>query len=317
MPTISPFLNSAGYLKADLEYPMLKRWFVILVVLLVSVSGVSAQEGGSTLQAWADSPASALNISTQVEWPEFRMQFGAVNTYGTAGDPAPSCSSGHSYSLWQTFVAPQTGKLGIWAGTNNYDTVAVVYKTTPSAANTVACLNGTTSTNAWDGGDVNVTAGTRYYVMFAAVGTGVGVNSSSVLNTLYYGNNAEIGAFQIPAGGNYTNLQDHIETAVPTLSDPVGTCPGVSHIVYYKFRPSSSGMYEFSTLNSSYDTVIGVTEGGNLVGCNDNINTGTRNSRLRLNLTAGHRYLIVIGQSNSAAPLQTDNMTLSLRVRKL
>lgn len=296
---------------------MFKRYFILLSLLVLMSTGVaSAQEGGSTLAAWADVPASAFSMSQQVEWPYYQVVFEEFNTYTATGDPTPSCVSGHAYSLWHTFVAPQTGKITVHGAGWNFDSLVAVYKTSAADANEVACFNTSATTYHYDGGTINVKAGTRYYVMFAAVGTGVGVGSDATMWTRYHSNDTLEAGFVIPPAGVYSNVQEHIETASAAYY-ATATCANRNYTVYYKFRPTASGRYEFSTQNSSYDTVIGLYHNGGVIACHDDISIENRNSRLRATMQAGQTYYLIIGQSINATPVRTDNLTLSLRVRRL
>jgi hypothetical protein len=297
---------------------MLKRWIGIVFLILMSVSATSAQDGGSTLAAWADSPASAFNLTQQMGWPTNARQVDAISTYTAVGDPVLSCTTGHAYSVWVTFIAPQSGTVYLQTALgSNYDLAIGVYKTSPTTANEVDCFNawsGATLNN--ESGPVKMVAGTRYYLMFAASGTGTNVDSSSSLSFSFIANASALNPFKIPATGSYNTVQSEIENAFgQTVS--AGACGSGDYMVYYTFKPATTGRYEFSTAGSSYDTVLAIDQGGVQVGCNQDINANNASSRLRPTLTAGQTYLIGIGQNLAAVDQQTDDMVLSLRVRKL
>lgn len=292
---------------------MLKRFLVGMVLsLMIGVGAVSAQDGGSTLQWWADTPGSAFNVTQQLGWPSYEMTFYDIPEYFATGDLTPSCVTGHSYSLWNTFTPTRTGKIAIAALGSNYDTVTAVYRTSIQAANQVACYNTDPGVDVWDGGQLNVTAGTRYYVLLAAVDAGSTVDLDSALTVRYSSNDVRGRAYTIPGSGNYTNIQTHIE-----MSQNVDVSGGFPMIntVFYKFKPTVSGRYEISTQNSSYDTEL-LVEDGTFSAYNGDININNWNSRLRLNLTAGTTYYIHIGQL-ACGCWQDDNMLLNLRVRRL
>jgi hypothetical protein len=292
---------------------MLKRWLVgIVLALLVGTGAVSAQDGGSTLQWWADTPGSAFNVTQQIGWPSYEITFYDILEYQTTGDPTPTCAASHSYSFWHSFIPVRTGKIAISALGSNYDTVTAVYKTSVQAANQVACFNANSSTGVWDGGQINVTAGTRYYVMLAAVGTGSTVDIDSALTVGYSSNNVRGRAFTIPGSGNYSIVQDRIELS--ETIDFMGPFP-IINTVYYKFKPTVSGRYEISTQNSSYDTEL-LIEDGTFMAYNGDINANNWYSRLRVNLVAGTTYYIHVGQY-SCGCTQDDNIVLNLRVRRL
>jgi hypothetical protein len=297
---------------------MLKRVFALLILgLLVTVNIVSAQDGGSTLQAWADTPSSAINLTPQMTWPVFTRTVGAINTYTATGDPALSCAAGeHSYSMWASFVAPQTSTITVIATGSNYDNVLGVFKTT--ATSEFRCANDFFGVG-YESLTFKTVAGTRYYILFAANGTGLDVTGTSSLHIEIYTNIAENQPFPIPASGSYSFVQPEIENAVfaPDTNSTFGTCGSGDGTVYYSFKPAVSGRYEFSTSGSSYDTVMMLREGGVTIACNQNISATNANSRLRPNLIAGHTYVIGIGQTNGGLNPQTDEMVLSLSVRKM
>lgn len=294
----------------------MKRYLsLIVLVLCLSVSAVSAQDG-STLAAWADTTASALNMTTQMSAPSY-WTYVKVNDYRAVGDVTPSCTSSHSHSLWHTFVAPRNAKIYMVSQGSNYDTVMAVYQTSPALANEVACFNTTTGTNTFDGGYVTVRAGVRYYVMMAAALPGPTPDASSTLLQLYRTNELPDGAYPIPGSGVYSIIQQQIETGSPQPPQPDPDCTGYNYGVFYKFRPTVSGTYQFLTTGSSFDTLISITDGNGFTACNDNINANTYTSRLRVTLTAGTSYQIAIGQSFDTEVAQYQNLTLSFRVRKL
>lgn len=307
---------------------MFKRCFGLLILcVLLSTGMVSAQDGGSTLAAWADTPASAFNVSQQVEWPSYQLTFTQIHTYTPSDntEPAASCVPGQSYTLWHTFIPAQSGPLKIELTGSNFSTFLAVYKTSPTVSNEIECWT-TASIGTLDGPTVNVRAGTRYYVMFAAFSIGDSVNTASTMTMRYSSNSILDRAFQIPRSGVYSNVQDQIEQASGTFY-PTPGCPDRNFNVYYKFRPSVSGRYEVSTQGSNYDTVvalydpsIGVSDSslaGQIVSCHNDISVENANSRLRVNLTAGSTYFFIIGQAIDSRLPMNDNMTLSLRVRKL
>jgi hypothetical protein len=294
----------------------LKRYLsLIVLVLCFGISGVSAQDG-STLAAWADTPAAAYDVTTQMSFPSYSVFF-KMNGYTAAGDVNPSCATSHSHSLWHTFVAPRNAKIYIRSLGSNFDTVTAVYKTSPTLVNEVACFNTTTDTNTFDSGTVTVRAGIRYYVMIAAALPGPTPDATSQLLQAYLTNDAEERAYTIPGSGVYSITQHQIETAAIQPPQPDPDCTGYTRGVHYKFRPTVSGSYQFLTTGSSYDTLISITDGGGFTDCNDNISTINYNSRVTVTLTAGTTYQITIGQSFDVEVEQIQNMVLVFRVRKL
>lgn len=301
---------------------MFKRSLVFAAGLFLLVVSVVSAQDDSSLQAWADTPRSAFNISSQVEWPVYTSIFGGVSYYRAGGDVVPTCVTSHSHSIWHTFVAPQTGRITLSTQGSNYDALVAVFVNEPTLSNQIACFNAVTGAGTWESGSIVMRARTRYYVMLAAVDDGVGVDLSSEMTVTYSSNNDRTHAFHIPGSGNYSNIQTNIETSSAEFAEmDVAMGPGLclrhNHRVYYRFRPTVSGRYEFSTLDSTYDTLIIIATPVHRVSCNDDINNRNGNSRLQVELTAGETYFIAIGQSSAAWPHQTDNMVLSLRVRRM
>jgi hypothetical protein len=247
------------------------------------------------------------------------MSFQNINTYTANGDPVLSCTSGHSYSLWTTFVAPQTGSVELTATASNYNVAMAVYRTTATTAQQIRCVTTpetipSSPTSATT--NIKIVAGTRYYVMLAAAGVGSTVDSTSTVELVSITNAFIITPFQIPASGSYSNIQSDIENAAPYFMS-IGACTDGTHAVSYSLKPSVSGTYEFSTAGSNYDTVLSLRQNGAEIACNENISVNNVNARLRPTLVAGRTYTIVISQSVNAVNPQTDDMVLSLRVRKL
>jgi hypothetical protein len=294
----------------------LKRYLsLIVLVFCFSVSMVSAQDD-STLAVWANTPASAFNVTPQMSIPSYSVYF-KMNGYTTVGDPTPSCVTSHSHSLWHTFVAPRNAKIYLLSQGSNYDTVTAVYQTSPTLANEVACFNTATGAGSFDGGSVTVRAGVRYYVMLAAALPGPIPDANSTLFQGYRTNDLLEGAYPIPGSGVYSITQHSIETGAPQPPQPDPDCTGYNQGVFYKFRPTVSGTYRFLTTGSSYDTLISITDGSGFTACNDNINNNNYSSRLTVSLTGGTTYHITIGQSFDVQASQYQNMILSFRVRKL
>jgi hypothetical protein len=295
---------------------MFKRWITgILFCLLLGVGAASAQDGGSSLQAWADTPGNAINLTPQMSAPRFWRTIGAINTYTSTGDPVLSCaSSGYAYSLWASFVAPQTSIISVSAFGSNYDTVIGLFKTT---ATTQAQCDNDSAFTATETMTFKMVAGTRYYLMFAAAGTGTGVDSTSFLDIVVTTNASLSKPFKIPASGSYSTMQTDIEYAFSTSQSFGGSCGSGNYLVFYSFKPAVSGRYEISTLGSNYDTVLGYAEDLTILGCNQDINTDNVNSRMRPILTAGHTYLFFVGQAVGGPNTLDHNLVMSLQVRKM
>jgi hypothetical protein len=153
--------------------------------------------------------------------------------------------------------------------------------------------------------------------MFAAAGIGTGVDGTSTLQITVSTNGVPLQPFQIPASGSYSVMQTEIESASSLSVSFGGSCGSGNYLVFYTFKPAVSGRYEISTLGSNYDTVLGYGEEATVLDCNQDINSGNANSRLRPILKAGHTYVFVIGQAVGGPNTLLNDLVLSLQVRKL
>lgn len=96
-------------------------------------------------------------------------------------------------------------------------------------------------------------------------------------------------------------------------SDPT-TCFAPNQTLWYKFTPAANGLYQFSTLNSSYDTVLGVFRGGpgewTQVACNDDAFSGNLGSLTYAELTASIPYFIAVDTLGSSVEDQILNFNV-------
>lgn len=298
----------------------LRKIAVILgLVTILGIGIAQAQEPGqgSTLASGTgDLITRAADVTAMVERPLYVRTVGRIDLYtNSTSDPVMSCALSKN-SIWHTFIAPQTGRLTIDTYGSNFDTTLAVYRNTATAANQVACNDDTPGPSP-EISFVNfpVQAGTRYYVLLGAHASET-LDSSHVLIVNYVSNRLRSNAFVMPATGNYTNVQEMIETA--TNENLTLTCGDHSRGVWYSFRPSTSRKYEFSTAGSSYDTVMAVVRQSDttVLACNDDIDDDDRYSRIRINLVANTRYWIFVGKYDVELP-GDDDMTLSIRARPM
>jgi hypothetical protein len=286
----------------------------MLLCLFLSVATAASAQGGSMLAAWGNTSANAMDINQQLKWPAY-LGYYKISGYDAVGEVSPSCVGSHSYSLWQTFVPSLTGRLTLYSSGSNYSSVVAIYQTSVSPENEISCIN--VGAAAYGGSFVTLTAGVRYYIFTAASGTGGTVDGTSELTLFFSRNSLAEGALTLPASGAYNKVQNRIEFADNGYIDLADGCDPANHVVYYKFRPTVTDTYEFSTNGSTYDTILAVTGVRFVHVCSENISTTNYNSLVQVNLTAGHLYYIAIGQSFNARPVQTTAMSLSLRVRRL
>lgn len=293
----------------------LRRIAAVAMLMMVGVSSVHAQEGSTLAGGFGDSLGQAMEITAMVERPLYTRTISGISQYTkAANDPVMSCDN-HEQSVWQTFVASQTGRMTVHTSGSSFDTTMAVYRNSATAANEIACNNDANVGVPISSVDFPIQAGTRYYVLLGAhESVNAGDGSSLMVN--YVSNRTVPNAFVIPASGNYSNVQEMMETAIE-VNLPV-SCGFHSHGVWYSFRPSTSRQYEFSTAGSSYDTIMAVVRRSDMsvLACNDDAPTDNRFSRIRINLTANTRYLIFIGKYGGASA-NDDDFTLSFRARPM
>lgn len=90
----------------------------------------------------------------------------------------------------------------------------------------------------------------------------------------------------------------HSRSATSQVSDPVTCGASPDQTLWWKYKPTVSGYYQFNTYGSSFDTVLGVYRGdtpGALtqIGCNDDT-LPNNTSILGAQLTGGQTYYIVV-----------------------
>jgi hypothetical protein len=95
----------------------------------------------------------------------------------------------------------------------------------------------------------------------------------------------------------FTDAQDTSETTT-AADDPLPSCVGTTHTVWYRFTPPADMPIAANTFGSDYDTTLSVWTGtrGALeeVACNDDTSSGVQ-SRVRFDATGGVTYYFMVG----------------------
>jgi hypothetical protein len=110
----------------------------------------------------------------------------------------------------------------------------------------------------------------------------------------------------------YSSLAITGRNASIATNDPTTACnPAPAQSVWYQFKPATSGPFVFSTLGSSYDTVVSIYKGdpGSLIeiGCNNDM--FGQQSILNASLTAGQPYQIMVSSyGNPTATIVQDQI---------
>jgi hypothetical protein len=176
---------------------------------------------------------------------------------------------------------------------------------------------------------VNLNTGTNYYIVVSTVfpfdfasGTALQLR---VTKPLPPANDTCAGAEVIPPGPfpHLTTTND-ITKATTAGDPPTPSCQSaVFNSVWFRFTPTNSGTYVFSTDESTattvYDTVMALyTASGNCVGfsevaCNDQVEA--RATIIASNLTLGTTYYIVVWDADLSSPTPGET-SVQLRVAR-
>jgi hypothetical protein len=241
-----------------------------------------------------------------------------VSNATTTGDPVlpPECAIGVSRSVWYKFTpttaALYTFSLGADTATTVLDTVMAIYTSSSSACGPFtlfACnddpgpLSAAISTN--------LVANTSYYIV-AWVGPVTDVTNTplniqlKVSRPVVPVNDGPCGAEVIPSNGPfpYTNSITDTTLATETSDPPYSGCLPFTgaRSVWYRFSPTTTSIYIFSTGSDTATTVddtvmeIFLNTGGcsgtfTTVACNDN---GVGRAIATASLTNGQTYYIVV-----------------------
>jgi len=107
----------------------------------------------------------------------------------------------------------------------------------------------------------------------------------------------------------------HSRSVTGQISDP-NYCGAPQQTVWWKYKPTVSGYYQFNTFGSSFDTVLSVYRGdtpGALtgVGCGDDVGIVTSSSIVGAQLTGGQTYYIMV--DTFAAGINDQILALNVR----
>jgi hypothetical protein len=69
----------------------------------------------------------------------------------------------------------------------------------------------------------------------------------------------------------------------------------MSHVIWFKYTPSSTGTMISNTFGSNYDTMLAVFDGRTEVACNDDGGAGGLQSQVSFSATAGTTYYFAVG----------------------
>ena len=248
----------------------------------------------------ADDFCVAATRIVRTPYTDVRSTAGATSTL----DPSPTCQLAFGNGVWYRIRPPVDGTLMVDTSGSDFDTTLALYQGPCTNLVEVDCD---------DDGGVGVASrllspvsGDAPYVILA--GGFLGETGQLHLAADYY---------PVP-GALTTNDECHTAismlctpfvdtrptTASTTASNEIASCAdGVGGGVWYSFDAVEDGWLTLDTVGSDFDTAVAIFTGdcGALVeiGCNDDAGAVTT-SRLDAAVTAGVRYLILVGGPNDA-----------------
>jgi len=280
----------------------------------IQVDGFLGAMGNSTLNWGADvTPPLNDNFANATSIPgdsTGRIQGGNCNATGEAGELANA-----GRTVWWRWTAPASGCAWFSTLGSDFDTLLCVYTggTLPTLTQ-LGCA------------DDSAGKGSRSRVEFAA-------SAGTVYSIRVDGFNNAVGNIVLRWGGGPEN--DNLANATPI--GPAGTIkgnnrcatleagelnvlPGGGKTIWYRWTAPNTGCprYFFSSLGSSFDTVLCVFHGAGgvgaliLDGCNDDALGKGMASRVELDVTPGTSYAIRVDGFNSGGGLIDEgDLTLS------
>jgi hypothetical protein len=152
------------------------------------------------------------------------------------------------------------------------------------------------------------------------------VNVSPALAATPPGNDNFIKAIKISATTFGASISD-VTAATSEVSDPFITCDGGGQgevSVWYTFTALTAGELSVNTMNSGYDTIIGVFKAAYdpsipgfdpfsliEIGCNDDASFATKTSAMTIAMRSGIKYYIEIVRKTGTTVTPPDNMRFS------
>lgn len=253
-----------------------------------------------------------------------------VNEAQLTGDPLPGCIAGAQRGVWYRFTPAESGTYTLSTGadtaTTAFDTIMSVFAapTCGTMTNEVACNDDLGGSNNRAGLQVDLAAGTNYFILVWLSGA----DSPSEALSLQLrvdrprppANDTCATAEEIPANLGFPRKSSTNDTILAGTDASQPTCAAGYRGVWYKFTPAVTGTYILSTGNDTataiYDSVMALYTGnecGSLTPTTCSDGGEGRGSILRI-LNGGTTYYIAVHDESPEAIVSETLVQLSVSV---
>ncbi len=241
-------------------------------------------------------PNDAFENATLINANPYAILQGTLGATVAANDPLFPCAYGTpiqgSSTVWFKFIPSANGKISADTVNSSYDTLLAVWTGPSGGLTNVACDDDSGGNLTSRVSSVSVTQGVTYYIEAAAYSTDGGatiakekpIQTEATGGLLYFNfqfaippANDEIENAVIVSTSPYSTTQD-TTSASSANDDPNFPCAyggprQGSGSVWYKYTPAQSGLLDVNTVDSGFDTILGIWTGarGSLtnIACDD------------------------------------------------
>ncbi len=296
----------------------------------LNISGFNGVSGNLILNANSVSSLTNDDLADAIEiTPDANFSYSNVQNTKEASNESnelvASCDSNNQGSVWYQYTANDTQRVVFDTVSSDYNTLLSVWTGSQHPLEEMACDDG-------DGGpdsqvSVELTSGTTYYIRVAAGEVGGGSllpqTGLLVINMTSPPSNDDVAnAILIDEPGPYLNTQNTGGATLESGELSPSCSPEASASVWYLYTPSVD--YDnmiFSTVGSSYDTVLSLWQGTDHpfteVACNNDVTVLTEQvtqlgSASQVSLPLAENETIYIDVSSASG----DTGNLILRVEE-
>lgn len=216
-------------------------------------------------------------------------------TLPATDDPAPSCGTNVSGSVWYRYTPQADSLIALNILNSNFDVVLSGWTGTRGSLDESFCVDALTNRDYY----VSVNSGQTIYLMAAGDFRAAGDLALRVADVSGdVADNDRIENARIVSQSRYFDEQD-TSLAYSRTGEPTPACgSNVSHTIWYRFASAVAADVTISTQGSDFDTVLAVWRGspGSLapVGC-DNDSGPDDTSILNFTAAAGETYYMMVG----------------------